>query len=365
LFFIFLILHLINSTGPLYGNCYIFPPGDEWNRDVSNDAVDPLSNCYISTQFTGNNVHLDFGDTESNYGIPYSLVPGTQPAVTITYGTDGNDYSDESDPGPYKFPLNAPIEGQVGSVDPTGGDRHLISLDTDNCILYELFDTVRTSDGFECSSAAIFNLSVMNYKLPAGWTSADAAGMPIFPGLLKFGEANSTNGITHAVRFTLPSAPPAYTYPGNHFGPSNQENTYYPPYGTRFRLKANFDETPYSGPSLAIVQGLKKYGMFFADQGSALFITGTTNIAWTDTIDRINTASKIPGNAFEAVVPPFPVVRYWTPSSSSLQCSSSSSHRSGTTSHYSAINFLVHTSWKFSMWMLNTFFIIIVKIITN
>jgi len=197
----------------------------------------------------------------------------------------------------------------------------------------------------------------MNYKRPAGWTSADAAGMPIFPGLLKFGEANSTDGITHAVRFTLPSAPPAYTFPGNHFGPSNQMNTYYPPYGTRFRLKANFDETPYSGPSLAIVQGLKKYGMFFADQGSALFITGTTNTSWTDTIDRINSASTIPGTAFEAVVPPFPIVRVtgWTPSSSSLQCSGG----------YSSTNLLVHTSWNFSMWMLNTFFIIIVKIITN
>jgi len=196
----------------------------------------------------------------------------------------------------------------------------------------------------------------LDYKRPAGWTSADAAGMPIFPGLLKFGEANSTNGITHAVRFTLPYAPPAYTYPGNHFGPSNQMNTYYPPYGTRFRLKANFDETPYSGPSLAIVQGLKKHGMFFADQGSALFITGTTNIGWTDTINTIDNTNQIPGTAFEAVVPPFPIVRNWTPSPSSLECSSStSSHRSG------ASSILVQTSWKLSMCML----IIIVKIITN
>jgi len=342
----------------LYGSCYIFPAGDEWNRDVSGDAVDPLSDCYISTQFSGHNVHLDLGDTESEYGIPYSLVPGTQATVPIVYGTDGANYSSESDPGPYKIPANAPIEGETGGVDPTSGDRHVLSLDTDNCILYELYNAVRYNGGFMCSSAAIFNLSVLNYKRPAGYTSADAAGMPMFPGLLKFNEANSTNGITHAVRFTLQNAPPAYTYPGNHFGPSNQENTYYPPYGTRFRLKASFDESPYTGPSLAIVQGLKKYGMYFADQGSDLFITGTTNIGWTDAINTINSVSKIPGTAFEAVVPPFPVVRApdWTPSASSLQCSSASSH-------HSVASLLVQSSLKFSMLILNTFCIIIAKLL--
>jgi len=206
-------------------------------------------------------------------------------------------YSDESDPGPYPIPQNGPIEGWeyplANDTNPTSGDRHVIAVDTDNCILYELYDSVRLTDGYMCSSSAKWDLTVLNYNRTAAFgmnsvTSADAAGLPIFPGLLRWEEVETGN-ITHALRFTLDHAQAAYKFPGAHFGPSSDRN--YPPYGTRFRLQASFSETNYaSNPAaLTIVRALKKYGLIFADQGSNMYISGTTNANWTSVIGKFPT----------------------------------------------------------------------------
>jgi len=272
-----------------------------------------MSDCYVSTQMNGNNVHLDLGDVNLNYGIPWIQTDSrsTGQNAVITYGTDGADYSSESDKGPAAVPLGAPIEGWTGpGNDPTSGDRHTLSLDIGTCTLYELYNTVRTSNGFKCSSSAKFSLTATNYKRPDGWTSADAAGLPILPGLLRYEEA-STGVISHATRFTLPSASNAYTYPGNHAGQNNNVN--YPPYGTRFRLKQTFSTTPYTGAALAIVTAWKKYGIIFADQGSAMYTSGTTNPNWSDAINQINSQHKINGNQFEAVQSPYTITRGWSP----------------------------------------------------
>ena len=228
-----------------------------------------------------------------------------QRRVPIAFGTDGADYGDESDHGPFPIPPTAPIEGApAGQPNPTEGDRHIIVIQRERCVDYELYNAVRQSGGasWQVSSSARWDLT-RNGRRPAGWTSADAAGLPIFPGLLRYDEAASGT-IRHALRFTLPRARRAWQAPASHCGTATDPST--PPYGSRWRLKASFDETPYSGPALAIVRALKRYGLMFADQGSSMFITGTTDRRWTTTIEDINQRHPIPGDAFEVVAGPTP-----------------------------------------------------------
>ena len=169
------------------------------------------------------------------------------------------------------IPRGAPIEGWNGpGHDPDGGDRHVIALQQGTCKLYELYNAVRTTTGFRVSSSAIFDLMKTSLR-PAGWTSADAAGLPIFPGLLRYDEA-ATGEIRHAIRFTVQRAQRAYVTPARHLG--TQENPACLPYGARLRLRASFPEGPYRGPALAIIRALKRYGMIFADQGSAVYLSG-------------------------------------------------------------------------------------------
>eukprot|EP01112_Ceratiomyxa_fruticulosa_P012490 TRINITY_DN3459_c3_g1_i1.p1 TRINITY_DN3459_c3_g1~~TRINITY_DN3459_c3_g1_i1.p1 ORF type:complete len:427 (-),score=77.99 TRINITY_DN3459_c3_g1_i1:73-1224(-) len=311
LFCVIISFHtFVSACPPIYGNCFVFPPDDEWNKEIADWPVDYMSDCIlqnIQNKMNSSYVHLDFAPDS---GIPYVFVKNSQSLATITYGTDGNDYSDESDPGPFPIPLNAPIEGGFYDPNPTSGDRHLLSFNTENCELFEMWYTVRTSGGFECASSALWHLNETNNKRPAGYTSADAGGLPIFPGLVKFAEANTS--IEHAVRFTLPAAQYAYTYPGNHFGPKTNTDPTLPPYGSRFRLKANFPEDNYSGPSLVIIKALKKYGMIFADQGTGIFISGSPDPNWENVIDQINQKHKIQGTWFEMVQSPYPLVRGYT-----------------------------------------------------
>jgi hypothetical protein len=257
----------------------------------------------VGAQAAGHNVHLDFGDTQSEYGIPYSVVPATQRLVQITFGTDGADYGDESDHGPFPIPASAPIEGApAGQPNPDSGDRHVIVIQRGHCVDYELYNAVRVNGGasWQVSSSARWRLT-LNDRRPAGWTSADAAGLPIFPGLLRYDEAASGT-IRHALRFTLPRARRGWQAPASHCGTTTDPSA--PPYGSRWRLKASFDESPYRGPALAIVRALKRYGLIFADQGSSMFITGTTDRRWTQTIEDINQGHPIPGDAFEVVAGP-------------------------------------------------------------
>jgi hypothetical protein len=291
------------TSGPILAGCPIFPADSAWNTDISRAPLASDSATLVGAQAAGHNVHLDFGDTQSEYGIPYSIVPATQRLVPITYGTDGADYGDESDHGPFPIPPSAPIEGApAGQPNPDSGDRHVIVIQRGRCVDYELYNAVRVNGGasWQVSSSARWDLT-RNGRRPAGWTSADAAGLPIFPGLLRYDEAASGT-IRHALRFTLPRARRAWQAPANHCGTTTDPSA--PPYGSRWRLKASFDESPYRGPALAIVRALKRYGLMFADQGSAMFITGTTDRRWTQTIEDINQRHPIPGDAFEVVAGP-------------------------------------------------------------
>jgi len=324
-----LVLHvnLVVLCPPRYGNCDILPYDDEFNRDVSNDPVDYMSECYLnaigqdfgSGPVVPQKLHLDFGyDYSEGYGIPYSLASDSDPFVPVGFGTydgEGNlcDYSDESDPGPFRIPAGATIEGSTGvngTVPPpcnssNCGDRHLISADIENCILYETFFTtfdngVNSANGIHCCSAAKFNLSQTLPQRPLYYTSADAAGLPIFPGLAKYIEAISPEGITHALRVTFDLAQAAFTPPASHLGP--HDNTSYLPYGARLRLKADFNETPYTDPAaLALVRAFKKYGLIFADQGSNLFVSGATDPGWSNTIDQIQNDFKIYHTDFDVL----------------------------------------------------------------
>jgi hypothetical protein len=291
------------TNGPILAGCPVLPPDSAWNTEVGHAALAADSGTLVGAQAAGHAVHLDFGDNQREYGIPYAIVGAGQRRVPITYGTDGADYGDESDHGPFPIPPTAPIEGaNAQQPDPQEGDRHVLVVQRERCVDYELYNAVRVNGGaaWQVSSSARWDLT-RNTKRPATWTSADAAGLPILPGLLRYDEAASGT-IRHALRFTLPRARRAYQAPASHCGTTTDLSA--PAYGSRWRLKASFDESPYSGPALAIVRALKRYGLIFADQGSAMFITGTTDRRWAQTIEDIDQRHPIPGDAFEVVAGP-------------------------------------------------------------
>jgi hypothetical protein len=262
--------------------CAVFPADNPWNRDVSRDPVDPRSDAYIASIGAGRTLHPDFG-SDPDYGIPWTTVPGSQARVPMTFL-----YADESDPGPYPFPADAPVEA--------GGDRHVLVLDRDNCRLYETFDSRYVAPGWRCGSGAVFDLR-SNALRPDGWTSADAAGLPILPGLVRRDEVKS-GSIRHALRFTARRTQRAYVAPATHFASSSTDLSL-PPMGLRVRLKASYDLSRFRGDALVVLSALKTYGMFLADNGSDWFITGETNRLWDD--DDLDQLKSVPGSAFEAV----------------------------------------------------------------
>ncbi|HUR95796.1 MAG TPA: hypothetical protein VMY76_14530 [Gemmatimonadales bacterium] len=255
----------------------------------------PNSAALLSAMSPASALHLDLGTSEEFYGIPYTVVPQGQPPVAIEYGTDGADYGDESDPGPMPIPLDAPIEGgSAADPNPGSGDRHVLVVQQGDCVLYELYNAVRTASGFRVSSSARWDLQE-NATRPAGWTSADAAGLPILPGLLRHDEVGAGR-ISHALRFTVPRVRRAYVAPASHCG--QYVDASLPPYGTRARLKAGFSLTPYTGDALVILTALKTYGLILADQGSAWYITGTSDPAWADALDQLR-SFPVRGSDFE------------------------------------------------------------------
>jgi hypothetical protein len=273
-----------NGTGdlPTLAGCPVFPADNPWNRDVSRDPVDPRSDAYIASIGASRFLHPDFG-SDRTYGIPWTSVGGGQARVPMSF-----DYADESDPGPYPFPPNAPIEA--------GGDRHVLVLDRDACRLYETFDSHFVGPGWRCGSGAVFDLR-SNRLRPAGWTSADAAGLPILPGLVRRDEVKGA-GIRHALRFTTRRTQRAYVAPATHFASSSTDPNL-PPMGLRLRLKASFDVTRFRGDARVILTALQRYGMLLADNGSDWFISGETNTAWDD--DDLDQLKTVPGSAFEAI----------------------------------------------------------------
>lgn len=272
------------------GDLQVFPSDNPWNTDISGFPVHANSANFIASIGSSTNLHPDFGADWNGgpFGIPYCVVDDGQPLVPITF----TDYGDESDPGPYPVPDNAPIEGGPSST----GDRHVIVLDSDNRMLYELFYSFKVAVGWEASSGAIFDLDSNDLR-PKGWTSADAAGLPIFPGLVRYDEVASGE-IAHALRFTCQSTQKGFISPARHYASSSTDPDL-PPMGLRVRLKASFDISGFSASNQVILACLKKYGMFVADNGSDWFISGAPDERWDD--DDLNQLKTITGSSFEAV----------------------------------------------------------------
>lgn len=268
-----------------------FPADNAWNTDITNASVDPQSSTLIASCGL-RNLHPDFGTTYNGApnGIPYVLVHAGQPKVPVTF-----DYADESDPGPYPIPPDAPIEGGSSS----SGDRHVLVVDVDAWKLYELFDAQPINGGasWHAGSGAVFDLSSDALR-PAGWTSADAAGLPILPGLVRYDEAATAHDIQHALRFTCPTTRRAYVSPARHYA-SNDTSSALPPMGMRVRLKASFDTTGFSPTVRAILRAMMHHGMFVADNGSGWFVSGAPDPRWDDS--DLATLSRVPSTAFEVV----------------------------------------------------------------
>ncbi len=273
------------DNGPTIAGCPVFPADNPWNQDISAAPVDPLSDQYITAinESGDTYLHADFG-SDPTYGLPYTVAPVDQPKVPITY----TEYSDESDPGPFPIPADARIE--------SGGDRHVIVIDSVECKLYELYHASPQDDGsWQAGSGASFDLR-SNLLRPDTWTSADQSGMAIFPGLVRHDEI-ALGAINHALRFTTWRTQRAFIHPATH--PGSVEDPTYPPMGLRLRLKADFDLSRYTGASRIVLTALKTYGMFVADTGTSWYITGETDPRWND--DELNQLKTVPGEAFEVI----------------------------------------------------------------
>ena len=258
-------------------NMSIFPADNSWNQDISTAAVDPYNSQIIAALGTSR-LKADFGSglwDGAPIGIPFDVVCGSQPKVTVTFRANAydGDYGSESDKGPYPIPLNAPIEGNGQ------GDSHVLVIDKDNKILYELYNASLNNGKWEASSGAIFNLSSDALR-PAGWTSADAAGLPIFPGLVRYDEILK-GVINHAIRFTLSSqnVQPAYISPARH-SVNSSGGQYSLPFGAKIRLKASFDISSYPPHLQVILTAMKKYGIILADIGSNMYFSGAPDSRW-------------------------------------------------------------------------------------
>jgi hypothetical protein len=269
-----------------------FPADNVWNTPIVDAPVDPRSDALIASIGLDDHLHPDFGaDWDGGpFGIPYTVVEGGQAGVEVTF-----DYADESDPGPYPIPADAPVEGG----DDADGDRHVIVIDRDAWKLYELFDAYPEDGGrrWRAGSGAVFDLS-SNALRPAGWTSADAAGLPIFPGLVRYDEVVEQGEIRHALRFTARRTRRAYVHPARHWA-SSIDDPDVPPMGMRVRLKAGFDTSGFPPQARVVLQALKTYGMILADNGSDWYVSGAPDARWSD--EELGALETVPGSAFEVV----------------------------------------------------------------
>jgi hypothetical protein len=270
--------------------CPILPPEDPLNQEVADLPESPESESYVDSISAAAHLHPDFG-TNPSYGIPYTIVPASQPKVPIKF----TKYGSESDPGPYPVPPTAPIEGGGKNGH---GDRHVLVAQEGSCTLYELYLAHRRKKGksWTASNGAVFNLRSSALR-PEGWTSADAAGLPIFPLLARYPEVASGQ-IDHALRVTVPETQRGYIHPATHFA-SSSTNPALPPMGLRLRLKASYSLAGFHGQSLVILEALKRFGLIVADNGSPWFITGAPNPGWDD--EDLEQIKQVPGTEFEAV----------------------------------------------------------------
>jgi hypothetical protein len=281
------------AAAPLPGApaCPLFPASSPWNQRVDRLPVAPGSARLVASIGLDDHVHADFGSGLWNggpIGIPVTVVRGTQPKVPVAF-----QYATESDKGPYPIPAHVAIEGGRAS----DGDRHALIVDRDRCRLYELF-ALRPAPGggWQAGSGAIFDLR-SNRLRPAGWTSADAAGLPILPGLARYEEV-ARGRIDHALRFTVSRTRRAYVWPARHFA-SSLTDASLPPMGMRFRLKRDYRIAGFPRQARIVLQALKEYGLIVADNGSDWYLSGAPHPKWSN--EQLHTLHRVPGSAFEAV----------------------------------------------------------------
>ena len=280
------------SRLPAAPECPIFPADNPWNQRVDDLPVHPRSDEMVQSIGSDEGLHPDFGSGNwegAPIGIPYTVVSSDQDKVPVSFR-----YDDESDPGGYPIPPDVPIEGGPNSR----GDRHILLVDKDDCKLYELFAAYPKNDGpgWRAGSGAIFDLN-SNALRPRGWTSADAAGLPILPGLARYHEVDD-GVIDHALRFTVERSRRHYVYPARHFA-SDLTNRNLPAMGQRFRLKKGFDISGYPRQVRVILVALKRYGMIVADNGSDWYISGAPDPGWNN--DALHELHDIEGRHFEVV----------------------------------------------------------------
>jgi hypothetical protein len=270
---------------PLLGapRCPVFPADNPWNQRVDRLPVAADSDAIVAAIGADEPLHPDFG---TRYGIPFTTVSGHQRRVPVSF-----DYADESDRGPYPIPLDVPIED--------GGDAHALVVDRDHCRLYELFAAQRAGSGWHAGSGAIWNLR-SNRLRPRGWTSADAAGLPILPGLARWDDVRR-GSIDHALRFTVQQTRDAFVFPARHAA-SSLTDPDLPPMGLRLRLKASFDVSRYPRQARIVLTALQRYGMLVADNGSDWFVTGAPSPHWDD--EQLNALKQLRGSDFEVVKTP-------------------------------------------------------------
>jgi hypothetical protein len=274
------------------GGCPVFPQSNPWNQRVDKLPVHPNSDAIVRSIGPDDTMHADFGSglwEGGPIGIPFVTVGGGQPKVPVSF-----DYADESDRGPYPLPPGAPIEGGRGA----DGDRHVIVVDRSRCRLYELFGAYPQAGGarWTAGSGAIWNLR-SNRLRPRGWTSADAAGLPILPGLARYAEVKRGR-IDHALRFTASQTRRAFVYPARHFA-SDLTDPDLPAMGQRLRLRRGYDISPFPRQARIVLTALKRYGMILADNGSSWYVSGAPDPRWSN--DQLHTLHQVPGSAFEVV----------------------------------------------------------------
>jgi hypothetical protein len=358
---------------PKFGNCYVLPPEDEWNRPIDTDPVDYMSECtleHIATTMRSNGdinagyskamLRLDAGvEPDDTYGMAYNIVGlggDAAPALTkIFFNSSVDNFQHQSDwywqNGTYatgalgesvyegqqayfRFPKGMAIEGWGGSIttDATDGDRHGIVLDAGRCMLYEAWSVERNADSYTLVNTAVFNLSKTLPQRPNTWTSGDAAGLPIFPGVLRYEEIEEGE-INHALRFTIKTVQRAFSSPATKGGTTT--NTLQAYYGARFRLKESFVISGYSADTRVLLRALKKYGLVLADQGSTAYITANNHPGFGDNLlselnqGQAGNSMRIPfdSTAWEMVQSPFPII-YSYSRPSTIECNGITSNPS-------------------------------------
>ena len=286
---------MVPGQGGSLGGFVPFASDNLWNQDISSAAVDQNSAAIITFIGSGTGMHADFGAGQyqgSTIGIPYTVVNSQQSPVPIHFSGDG----DESDPGPMPIPLTAPIEG---FPNPGTGDRHVLVLDNASCFLYELYSSSVSANSWNADSGAVWDLLADEHR-PYTWTSADAAGLPIFPGLARYDEV-AAGQLKHALRFTLENSRAAFVAPASHWA-ANSSNALAAPMGMRLRLKASFNVSSYSAANQVILNALKKYGMIMADNGSNLYLGGTPDDRWDN--DDLHNLGQVRTSDFEVLAAP-------------------------------------------------------------